>query len=129
MKKLLALLFCPCTALAVQGYSLSQTTNGISYISDDGSSYVACELIDNMDRLSTTKDYAQYMMDSYQGWQLQPIISLNGFSFKYVDNAPCAALLKPYDGARYIIYKVCGNVSKRDLNSLIKQSDIDLKKQ
>lgn len=123
IKLLIALLF-PCSALALQGYDCVKQENAIQYFSDDGLSYVSIEKIGSISGLSTTKDYAQYLMDSYQGWQLRPVVSLQGFSFKFVENAPCVALLRFYDGSHYLFYKACGKISFDDLAAIMQDAKL-----
>ena len=66
-------------------------------------------------------------MDSYQGWDLQPVLDLRGFSFKFVDNAPCSGLLTYFDGRSYILFKACGVVSSEELMQLYKRANEKLK--
>ena len=91
------------------------------------SARASLSLVNPIINLSTTKDYAQYVMDSYQGWDLQPVLDLRGFSFKFVDNAPCSGLLTYFDGRSYILFKACGVVSSEELMQLYKRANEKLK--
>ena len=79
--------------------------------------------------MSTTKAYAQSVMDSYGGWGLTAQIARRGFSFQYVDNAPCAGLVTYFDGSSYLLYGACGFISSEEMTrafSLAKmQLDLD----
>ena len=97
------------------------------FIKIDGSARASLSLVNPIINLSTTKDYAQYVMDSYQGWDLQPVLDLRGFSFKFVDNAPCSGLLTYFDGRSYILFKACGVVSSEELMQLYKRANEKLK--
>ncbi|MCR5536848.1 MAG: hypothetical protein K6F05_05475 [Succinivibrio sp.] len=108
-------------------YETQVSKDKVSYVKPDGSA--SCELAIQAPEalLPTTKAYAQYVMDSYQGWDLQPIVDLRGFVFKFVDNAPCAGLLTYYDGRSYLFFKACGNIGEGELSSLFKAAGEQLK--
>ncbi|HAR79492.1 MAG TPA: hypothetical protein DCR21_01550, partial [Succinivibrionaceae bacterium] len=61
------------------------------------------------------------------GWDLKPVLDLRGFSFKYVDNAPCSALLTYFDGRSYILFQACGDVEQDDLKALFSKAGRSLK--
>lgn len=102
-------------------------SDSVIYEKIDGSARASLSLVNPIINLSTTKDYAQYVMDSYQGWDLQPVLDLRGFSFKFVDNAPCSGLLTYFDGRSYILFKACGVVSSEELMQLYKRANEKLK--
>ncbi|MGN1280405.1 MAG: hypothetical protein ACI4UM_00665 [Succinivibrio sp.] len=112
---------------SVEEYSEYITDSGVEYENADGTSRASLSLIEPRVNLSTTKDYAQYLMDSYQGWGLSPVIDLRGFSFKYVDNGPCSGLVTYFDGRSYLLFKACGNVQSDDLKALFKKANRSLK--
>lgn len=82
----------------------------------DGSAKAFIQLMPPVPYLSTTKAYAQNVMDSYAGWGLTAQIARRGFSFQYVDNAPCAALISYFDGASYLMFGACGLITSDELN-------------
>lgn len=82
----------------------------------DGSAKAFIQLMPPVPYLSTTKAYAQNVMDSYAGWGLTAQIARRGFSFQYVDNAPCAALVSYFDGASYLMFGACGLITSDELN-------------
>lgn len=87
----------------------------VSFVKPDGSAKAFMQIMDPIPYLSTTKDYAQYVMDSYSGWGLKAQISRRGFSFSYVDNSPCAATVTYFDGASYLMFGACGLIEKDDI--------------
>lgn len=112
------LLFAPGLSQGVEGFTPTRFKNAVVYAGQDGISYFSLEIVENIYVLSTTKDYAQYMMDTYQGWELRPEITLGGFSFKFVDNAPCAGVVAYHDSASYYFYRACGVIEQQKLNEL-----------
>ena len=115
MKKALALsvlMFSAVVSAAESDYDEFITNNSVTYEKTDGNGQASLSIVNPVVNLSTTKDYAQYIMDSYQGWDLKPVIDLRGFSFKFVDNAPCSGLVTYFDGRAYLLFKACGKVSE-----------------
>lgn len=108
-------------------YSEYVTDNSVSFENADGTASAELTILDPIVNIPTTKDYAQHLMDSYQGWDLNAIVDLRGFSFKYVDNGPCAGLLTYYDGRSYLFFKACGLISSDELVSLFKKANEKLK--
>lgn len=82
----------------------------------DGSAKAFIQVMPPVPYLSTTKAYAQNVMDSYAGWGLTAQIARRGFSFQYVDNAPCSALVTYFDGASYLMFGACGLITSDELN-------------
>ena len=109
MKKLIyaALILSLSVSAKESDYEEFIKSDSVIYEKIDGSARASLSLVNPIINLSTTKDYAQYVMDSYQGWDLQPVLDLRGFSFKFVDNAPCSGLLTYFDGRSYILFKAC----------------------
>ena len=95
----------------------------------DGKAKAFVQILAPTAHLSTTKAYAQSVMDSYGGWGLTAQIARRGFSFQYVDNAPCAGLVTYFDGSSYLLYGACGFISPEEMTrafSLAKmQLDLD----
>ena len=115
MKKALALSLLLVSAVAISAesdYDEFITNSSVTYEKTDGNGQASLSIVNPVVNLSTTKDYAQYIMDSYQGWDLKPVIDLRGFSFKFVDNAPCSGLVTYFDGRSYLLFKACGNFEK-----------------
>ena len=81
----------------------------------DGSAKAFVQSLPAAAHLSTTKAYAQAGMDSYSGWGLTAQITRRGFSFQYVDNAPCAGLLTYFDGTSYLLFGACGLISQEEM--------------
>ena len=81
----------------------------------DGSAKAFVQILPAAAHLSTTKAYAQDVMDSYSGWGLTAQVVRRGFSFHYVDNAPCAALLSYFDGTSYLLFSACGFISADEM--------------
>ena len=129
MKKLIyaALILSLSVSAKESDYEEFIKSDRVIYEKIDGSARASLSLVNPIINLSTTKDYAQYVMDSYQGWDLQPVLDLRGFSFKFVDNAPCSGLLTYFDGRSYILFKACGVVSSEELMQLYKRANEKLK--
>ena len=129
MKKLIyaALILSLSVSAKESDYEEFIKSDSVIYENIDGSARASLSLVNPIINLSTTKDYAQYVMDSYQGWDLQPVLDLRGFSFKFVDNAPCSGLLTYFDGRSYILFKACGVVSSEELMQLYKRANEKLK--
>ena len=129
MKKLIyaALILSLSVSAKESDYEEFIKSDSVIYEKIDGSARASLSHVNPIINLSTTKDYAQYVMDSYQGWDLQPVLDLRGFSFKFVDNAPCSGLLTYFDGRSYILFKDCGVVSSEDLMQLYKRANEKLK--
>ena len=129
MKKLIyaALILSLSVSAKESDYEEFIKSDSVIYEKIDGSARASLSLVNPIINLSTTKDYAQYVMDSYQGWDLQPVLDLRGFSFKFVDNAPCTGLLTYFDGRSYILFKACGVVSSEELMQLYKRANEKLK--
>ena len=129
MKKLIyaALILSLSVSVKERNYEEFIKSDSVIYEKIDGSARASLSLVNPIINLSTTKDYAQYVMDSYQGWDLQPVLDLRGFSFKFVDNAPCSGLLTYFDGRSYILFKACGVVSSEELMQLYKRANEKLK--
>ena len=129
MKKLIyaALILSLSVSAKESDYEEFIKSDSVIYEKIDGSARASLSLVNPIINLSTTKDYAQYVMDSYQGWDLQPVLDLRGFSFKFVDNAPCSGLLTYFDGRSYILFKACGVVSSEELMQLYKRANENLK--
>lgn len=98
-------------------YTLSHNRQNkvVSLMKADGSAKAFVQILPAAAHLSTTKAYAQDVMDSYSGWGLTAQIARRGFSFKYVDNAPCAGLLTYFDGTSYLMFGACGVISQDEM--------------
>ncbi|MBO5566425.1 MAG: hypothetical protein J5934_04290 [Succinivibrio sp.] len=133
MKLLHALMICSFSVMALTAnakesdYSEHLEDKSVTYVKPNGSATVSLKLLEPEIASATTKSYAQYTMDSYQGWDLKPVLDLRGFSFKYVDNAPCSALLTYFDGRSYILFQACGDVEQDDLKALFSKAGRSLK--
>lgn len=130
MKKLFSLFlifFSLSAAAAVEDFEEVIVGNKASYYDEQGGKNASLQILDPIVNLSTTKQYAQYMMDSYQGWDLKAVVDLRGFAFKYVDNAPCSGLLTYFDGRSYLFFQACGNFDKNELTALYKKANQALK--
>lgn len=101
--------------------------SSVSYEAADGSFSASLKIMRAQVNLSTTKEYAQYVMDSYQGWGLKPVVDLRGFSFNYIDNGPCSFLVTYFDGRSYLGFSACGKISADDLTRLFKIANETLK--
>ncbi|MCR5084826.1 MAG: hypothetical protein K6A65_04925 [Succinivibrionaceae bacterium] len=111
-------------ALAVpDNYSCDATSTEVTFNREDGMASVSLRLLEALPALNTTKAYAQYVMDSYQGFNLEPVLDLRGFSFQYVDNAPCAGLITYFDGRSYLLFTACGPVERRLISSLFGEAN------
>lgn len=108
-------------------YTKTQTDNSVIFDKKDGSGYAQLELLAPVSMVNTTKDYAQMLMDNYSGFDLQAVVQLRGYSFNFVDNAPCAGLLSYFDGSNYLFFKSCGKHQKSDLKKLYLEGSKDLK--
>lgn len=112
-------------------YNLSYNRQSriVSLTRKDGKAKAFVQILAPAAHLSTTKAYAQSVMDSYAGWGLTAQIARRGFSFQYVDNAPCAGLVTYFDGSSYLLYGSCGFMTPEEMTrafSLAKmQLDID----
>lgn len=104
-------------AKLLPGFSIHHTKKDrlVTVVRNDGSAKAFIRVMPAAAHLSTTKSYAQNVMDSYSGWGLTAQISRRGFSFNYVDNAPCAGLVTYFDGASYLMFGACGMISKDEL--------------
>ena len=130
MKKLFSLfliLFSLSSFAAVEDFEEVIVGNKASYYDEQRGKNASLQILDPIVNLSTTKQYAQYMMDSYQGWDLKAVVDLRGFSFKYVDNAPCSGLLTYFDGRSYLFFQACGNFEQDELTALYKKANQALK--
>ncbi len=115
------------TYAAVDDFEEVIVGNKASYYDEQGGKNASLQILEPIVNLSTTKQYAQYMMDSYQGWDLKAVVDLRGFAFKYVDNAPCSGLLTYFDGRSYLFFLACGNFEKDELTALYKKANQALK--
>ena len=112
----------PAVAMASAGFESASGEHAVTLASADGLSYVSAELVGGILALSTTKDYAQYLMNSFQGWELRPELTLGGFSFMFIDRAPCAGVVTHYDGASYLFYRACGAMSHAELEQQLREA-------
>ena len=107
----------------------NRQARSVSLTRKDGKAKAFVQILAPTAHLSTTKAYAQSVMDSYGGWGLTAQIARRGFSFQYVDNAPCAGLVTYFDGSSYLLYGACGFISSEEMTrafSLAKmQLDLD----
>ena len=103
-------------------FALRREGDTVSFVRPDGSAWGALRRLPPVAALPSTKLYAQHVMDSLRGWDLKPVIELRGFSFKYVDNAPCAGLVTYFDGRTCLLFQACGNVSATELSSLFSRA-------
>lgn len=92
----------------------------------DGSAKAFVQILPAAAHLSTTKAYAQDVMDSYSGWGLTAQITRRGFSFQYVDNAPCAGLLTYFDGTSYLLFGACGLISQEEMTKAFSLAKLQL---
>ncbi len=99
----------------------------VTFVNSEGTASASISLVDPIVNLSTTKEYAQYVMDCYQGWGLKAVLDLRGFAFSYVDNAPCSGLITYFDGRSYLFFQSCGKISSEDLRKLYERGDEVLK--
>lgn len=117
----------PAALAAVEGYEESVDKESVTYVRADARASAGLKLLQPLPEFSTTKSFAQYVMDSYQGWDLTPRINVRGFSFKYVDNAPCAGLLTYFDGRSYLLFLACGDTDRDTLRELYTQASAKLR--
>ena len=87
----------------------------VSFVKNDGTGKAFIQIMPASPHLSTTKAYAQNVMDSYAGWGLKAQIARRGFSFKYVDNAPCTGLISYFDGTSYLMFGACGFITREEM--------------
>jgi hypothetical protein len=109
------------------GFEVQTDSNGVTFTRADGMASASLHVLPPAMGVSTTKDYAQYVMDRYRGWNLKPVVTLRGFSFRYVDNAPCSALVTYFDGRSYLLFTGCGDVSEETLQPLYEEAGKTLK--
>ncbi len=104
-------------AKLLPGFSIHHTKKQrlVTVVKNDGSAKAFIRVMPAAAHLSTTKAYAQNVMDSYSGWGLTAQIARRGFSFNYVDNAPCSGLVTYFDGASYLMFGACGLITKEEL--------------
>ena len=107
--------------VALADFIVSSDDYEVNFYSKDRDSYLAVKILPPEVFLPNTRAYAQYVMDSYQGWDLKANLSLRGFSFKYVDNSPCAGLVSYLDGSSCIFYRTCGFIQDKELTELLTQ--------
>ena len=112
---------------AVEGYEESSDRNSVTWVRADAKASAALKIMQPLPEFSTTKSYAQHVMDTYRGWDLSPKIEVRGFSFKYVDNAPCAGLLTYFDGRSYLLFLSCGEIDRHTLKELYTEASARLK--
>ena len=116
-----------CEVSAKTSYEELVSGKKASYISTADGSYAVLQIMDPIVNIATTKEYAQHVMDSYQGWDLRAVVDLRGFSFRYVDNAPCSGLVTFFDGRSYLFFQSCGNFSESELSTLFDRASKALK--
>lgn len=109
------------------GFEVQSDQDSVTFTRSDGMASASLRVMPPAMEISTTKDYAQYVMDRYRGWELKPVMSLRGFSFRYVDNAPCSALVAYFDGRSYLLLTACGEVDAGTLRSLYERAGKTLK--
>ncbi len=108
-------------------FSMQKQDTNVTFVNKDGSASVSLRILYPSSMLSTTKSYAQYVMDKYSGWALSPVLDLRGFSFKYVDNAPCAGLVTYFDGRSFLLFTNCGKTDEKTLRKLYQKADKELR--
>lgn len=106
--------------------SYDRSKRVVSLQKKDGSSKAFVQILPAAAHLSTTKAYAQNVMDSYAGWGLTAQIARRGFSFQYVDNGPCAGLLTYFDGTSYLLFGACGLISKEEMTKAFSLAKLQL---
>lgn len=106
--------------------SYNRSERVVSLLKKDGSAKAFVQILPAAAHLSTTKAYAQDIMDSYAGWGLTAQIARRGFSFQYVDNAPCAALLSYFDGTSYLLFGACGVISQDEMTKAFSIAKLQL---
>lgn len=105
--------------VALADFLVSNDSYEVTFYSEKNNSYVSAKILPPEVFLPNTRAYAQYVMDSYQGWDLKADLSLRGFSFKYVDNSPCAGFVSYLDGSSCIFYRTCGLIEDKKLTELL----------
>ncbi len=118
---------CGVSYATLSDFEQTVTEKKVIYTKTSDSSYASLEIMDPIVNIATTKEYAQHVMDSYQGWDLKPVMDLRGFSFKYVDNAPCSGLLSYFDGRSYLLFLSCGSLESQELTEIFKNANEVLK--
>lgn len=103
-----------------------RNTQVVSLQRKDGCGRAFVQIMPAASHLSTTKAYAQNVMDTYAGWGLTARIERRGFSFQYVDNAPCAGLLTYFDGTSYLLFGACGLISQEELTKAFSLAKLQL---
>lgn len=81
---------------------------------NDGSAFVLMQLLKPIPYISTTEEYARFVMDYYHGTNLKAQPQRRGYSFTYNDIAPCSGLVSFFDGSSYLMIGVCGNISQEE---------------
>ena len=109
------------------GFEMQKSSDEVTFVKGDGSAKASLRIMMPVNTLSTTKNYAQYVMDRYSGWGLNPVLDLRGFSFQYVDNAPCAGLLTYFDGRSFLLFTSCGKIEGKTLQELYSKADKELR--
>ena len=124
-------LICMFVSLSVfaeeKDFDMQIKDSNVSFVNKDGSASASLRILYPVNLLSTTKSYAQYVMDKFSGWGLTPVLDLRGFSFKYVDNAPCAGLLTYFDGRSFLLFTSCGKIDPSELHQLYLKADKELR--
>ena len=108
-------------------FDMQRKDSKVTFVNKDGSASASLRILYPVNMLSTTKNYAQYVMDQLSGWALTPVLDLRGFSFQYVDNAPCAGLLTYFDGRSFLLFTSCGKVEPSVLQKLYLKADKELR--
>lgn len=105
-------------ARLLPGYTMNyqRANKTVIFNKTDGTAKAFMQIMPAAAHLNTTKAYAQDVMDSYAGWGLTAQIERRGFSFKYVDNAPCTGLISYFDGTSYLMVGACGFISQDELS-------------
>lgn len=111
----------------VSDFEMHKSKDAVTFVRADGSVTAQLRILRSVNSVSTTKEYARYVMDRYRGWGLTPVLDLRGFSFRYVDNAPCSGLVTFFDGRSYLFFSACGDFVPEDISSLFKQADHELR--
>ncbi len=124
---LCSMLFNANAEAAELGFEMQSGNNEVTFVKGDGSAQASLRILMPVNTLSTTKSYAQYVMDRYSGWGLTPVLDLRGFSFRYVDNAPCAGLLTYFDGRSFLLFTSCGKIEAKTLQELYSKADKELR--
>lgn len=126
-----ALAFCCAASFAepgaIPGYEIEAASDSVSYVRADGSGSARLGIMAPVLGLNTTKECAEYAMDRLRGWDLQPVVALRGFSFRYVDNAPCSGLVTYFDGRSSLLFTACGKVAREELDKIWADADARLR--